>query len=148
MIATLIQISVMRSSDWHVDIRLLSFAREAEQIRGLLVLKTGWAGFDLDRAPQRRLYGHALWCLRIDVPLARPIPVEPQPAPPPMSEGLRTFRAAAFELGIEASGGDADLTPEMVECLVERFGSVDRARRVAREEYERSMSEQRRRLGI
>lgn len=148
MIATLIQISVMRSSDWHVDVRLLSFAREAEQIRGLLVLKTGWAGFDLDRAPQRRLYGHALWFIRIDVPIARAHPAEPQPAEPPMSKGLRTFRAAAFELGIEASGGDADLTPEMVECLVERFGSVARAREVAKEEYDRSMSEQRRRMGL
>lgn len=69
MIATLIQISVMRSNDWHVDVRLLSGAREGAPPRGLLVLKNGWAGFDLDRPPQRRLYGNLLWRFQFDMPL-------------------------------------------------------------------------------
>lgn len=71
MIATLITLSVMRAPTWSVDVLLLSFAREGAQIRGLLVLKTGWAGFDMDREPQRRLYGNLLWSLRFDLPLAR-----------------------------------------------------------------------------
>ena len=72
MIATLVQVSVMRSASWSVDVRLLSFAREAAQIRGLLVMKTGWAGFCFDRPPQRRLYGNLLWRFRFDIPLATP----------------------------------------------------------------------------